>query len=111
MSPRLYFRCRRRAAFTLTELLVVVLIICFLMAMLLPALNRGRTPALRNACTNNMRQLAIAVNNYMDSYKKLPVICREGQPRATELNVAAKRARMPKPLRRTATSPFELLPR
>jgi prepilin-type N-terminal cleavage/methylation domain-containing protein len=92
MSPRMYFRCHGRAAFTLTELLVVVLIICFLMAMLLPALNQSRCGAYpRNACTNNIRQLAIAVNNYMDSYKKLPVICRDGQLVATELVAGANK--------------------
>jgi type II secretory pathway pseudopilin PulG len=91
MSPRLYSGCCRRAAFTLTELLVVVLIVVFLLAMLVPALNVSRGPSQRNACTNNIRQLAIAVNNYMDSYKKLPMICREGQPIATELVAGANK--------------------
>ena len=91
MSPRLCSRCCRRAAFTLTELLVVVLIISFLLAMLLPGLTQSRVSSQRNACTCHMRQLAIAVNNYMDSYKKLPVICRDGQLVATELVAGANK--------------------
>ena len=82
-------RRSRNRGFTLVELLVVIAIIGILVALLLPAINAARAAAQRNACTNNIRQLAIAVNNYMDSYKKMPAICREGQPKATDLKAGA----------------------
>jgi prepilin-type N-terminal cleavage/methylation domain-containing protein len=75
--------------FTLVELLVVIAIIGILVALLLPAINAARAAAQRNACTNNIRQLAIAVNNYMDSYKKMPNLCREGQGDARQLKPGA----------------------
>ena len=82
-------RRSRTRGFTLVELLVVIAIIGILVALLLPAINAARAAAQRNACTNNIRQLAIAVNNYMDSYKKMPGICREGQSDARQLKPGA----------------------
>ncbi len=55
-----------RASFTLIELLVVIAIIAILAAMLLPTLRGARQSALRGACTNNQRQLAIGVHLYAD---------------------------------------------
>jgi len=54
--------------FTLIELLVVIAIIAILMAILMPALNRGREQGKRAACMNNTKSLALAWNIYADDY-------------------------------------------
>ncbi|HUY37134.1 MAG TPA: DUF1559 domain-containing protein [Pirellulales bacterium] len=63
----------RRPAFTLVELLVVIAIIGILIALLLPAIQAAREAARRSACTNNMKQLGIALHNYHDIYSQFPI--------------------------------------
>ncbi len=62
-----------RLGFTLVELLVVIAIIGVLVALLLPAIQAARESARRTQCTNKMRQLGIALQNYHDTYKRFPI--------------------------------------
>lgn len=70
----------QRRGFTLVELLVVIAIIGILVGLLLPAVQAAREAARRMSCSNNFKQIGLAIHNYHSAYKQIPTHGTGTQP-------------------------------
>lgn len=74
-------QARNRGGFTLVELLVVIAIIGILVGLLLPAVQAAREAARRMSCSNNLKQIALAMHNYEGVHKTMPPALFGSDPR------------------------------